>query len=99
MIDRLVLHLDRVSPTLALWLRTIKYRLTGSVEMQAMRRYVRPGDVVLDIGARRGLFTDYLLRLVAPNGMVHAFEPFGENLLALHSLFDRDPFVTIHPIA
>jgi FkbM family methyltransferase len=40
-----------------------------------MRRYLRPGDAVLDIGARDGLFAVSAAAVVGPDGRVDAFEP------------------------
>jgi FkbM family methyltransferase len=40
-----------------------------------MRRYLRPGDAVLDIGARDGLFAVAAAALVGPDGRVDSFEP------------------------
>src|SRR5271165_6466052 len=40
-----------------------------------MRRHVRPGMVVLDIGAHVGFFTLMFARAVGGNGAVFAFEP------------------------
>ena len=42
---------------------------------QALRRLVRPGSVVLDIGANIGAHCLPLARLVGDNGRVFAFEP------------------------
>jgi FkbM family methyltransferase len=39
------------------------------------RRFVRPGDIVLDIGANIGAHTLHLARLVGSEGRVLAFEP------------------------
>jgi FkbM family methyltransferase len=39
------------------------------------RRYVRPGDIVWDIGANQGLFSFACLAVVGPQGRVVAFEP------------------------
>jgi FkbM family methyltransferase len=39
------------------------------------KRIVRPGDVILDIGANIGMVTVWLSKLVGPTGLVHAFEP------------------------
>jgi len=37
--------------------------------------WVRPGDIVLDIGANIGILTQGMAKLVGPSGHVHAFEP------------------------
>ncbi|HLH77480.1 MAG TPA: FkbM family methyltransferase [Candidatus Binataceae bacterium] len=89
---------DRV-PTLALKLRLLKYRLGRAAEMAVMRKYVRKGDTVIDIGARRGLFTGYLAALVGRTGCVHAFEPLPQNLAALRANFARDSRVVLHSVA
>jgi len=41
---------------------------------------LRPGDVMLDIGANFGLHTLYAARLVGPQGRVYAFEPVPRNV-------------------
>jgi FkbM family methyltransferase len=40
-----------------------------------LRRWCRPGDAVMDIGAHLGLFTVCMSRLVGPRGQVFSFEP------------------------
>jgi len=96
-------YVDEALPGVALLLRRAKHRLAGSVEMAAMRRHVRPADLVVDIGARRGLFTAYLADLVGPDGIVEAFEPFPPNIAALRRLFFAGPWgrpqVRIHAVA
>jgi FkbM family methyltransferase len=39
--------------------------------------FVRPGDVVFDVGANVGHYTALVSQLVGPSGEVHAFEPTG----------------------
>ncbi len=49
---------------------------------------IRPGDLVLDIGANIGLMTVLMSRRV-PGGHVEAFEPIGENYRALNRIIDH----------
>jgi FkbM family methyltransferase len=58
-------------------LRSLKIILRPKFEpeVSAMPRIVKPGDVVLDIGANYGTYTRVLSRLVGPQGHVYAFEP------------------------
>ncbi len=44
-------------------------------EVQLFRRFVHPGDLVLDVGANIGAHTVALARLVDSSGVVLAFEP------------------------
>ncbi len=44
-------------------------------EVELFRRWLRPGDVELDVGANIGAFTVPMAQLVGPTGFVHAFEP------------------------
>lgn len=61
-------------------------------EVALFRQFVRPGDVVADVGANIGAHTVALARLVGPTGRVLAFEPVRLNFqllcgnLALNSL-------------
>lgn len=52
--------------------------LIGAFEwrtVQSYKRLIKPGDVVLDIGANIGAHTLQLARLLGPAGRVYAFEP------------------------
>src|SRR5687767_350318 len=44
-------------------------------EVSVMRRFVREGDVVFDIGANIGLHSILLSHLIGPRGRLHTFEP------------------------
>ena len=44
-------------------------------EIAFVRRHLRPGDVVLDVGANAGLYTVIAARAVGNTGHVYAFEP------------------------
>src|ERR1700756_619375 len=53
-------------------------------EIKFLRRLIRPGQRVIDIGANCGVYALTLARLVGPTGRVWAFEPASAtaNLLA-----------------
>jgi FkbM family methyltransferase len=67
-------------------------------EQAVMRCVVRPGDVVLDIGANIGLHTALLADLVGPTGRVHAFEPNDELLHPLRETAKHAGNVTVHGV-
>ena len=52
-------------------------------EYTAFRSVVRPGFLVLDVGANLGAYTILFARWVAPDGRVHAFEPAPESRAGL----------------
>lgn len=47
----------------------------SELEAALFSQIVRPGDVVVEVGANIGAHTIHLARLVGPNGRVHAYEP------------------------
>jgi FkbM family methyltransferase len=57
-------------------------------ERWACRQVVRPGGLVLDIGANYGIYTQLASKLVGPNGKVVAFEP-GPALTTLEEIIAR----------
>lgn len=65
-------------------------------EQQVMRRVVRPGDRVFDIGAHMGLLTVLLASLVGRTGAVHAFEINPRKIPALRETVRRLPHATLH---
>lgn len=55
-----------------------------------VKKYVKPGMTVVDIGAHVGYYTDLFARLSLPGGTVHAFEASPENYpILLHNLKTR----------
>ncbi len=62
---------------------------------------LRPGMVVLDIGAHVGYYTLVAAQAVGPSGKVHAFEPCAETLSLLRTNVRVNGFanVEIHPFA
>jgi len=74
---------------------TAAQRRFGTFEpwtFDALDRIVRPGFVVVELGACYGAFTIHLSRLVGPEGRVYGFEPFpkyfeiAERNVALNTL-------------
>lgn len=57
--------------------RSIRWRgaAESELEMDLLRLFIRPGDVVLDVGANIGTHTVPLCQAVGPDGRVLAFEP------------------------
>jgi hypothetical protein len=43
--------------------------------VEVLQSFLRPGDVVLDVGAHLGSHTIAFAHMVGPGGAVHAFEP------------------------
>lgn len=70
-------------PVLGSWMRRdpgdrLNLAVNGIYEPEDtmfVRRAVRPGDTVVDVGANIGYYTCYLARLVGPTGRVITFEP------------------------
>lgn len=77
--------------------------LTGTwepAEVAFIRRFVRPGMTVLDIGANVGAHTLLLSKCVGAQGCVHAFEPSAAGDYLARSLeINRIENVAFHPIA
>lgn len=68
-------------------------------EDTAMKRFVRSGDAVFDIGAHFGFYTLLLSELAGDGGWVFAFEPNAELLPSLHRTLEPLPNVSLHEIA
>jgi len=48
-------------------------------EIKLLEKYIKPGDIVLDIGANIGYYALILSELVGKKGRVHCFEPDKKN--------------------
>lgn len=67
-----------------------------------LRRFVRPGDVVIEAGANNGSETVLLADLVGAGGHVHAFEPLPSAVRRLRAnvaLNDQGARVSVHSVA
>lgn len=56
---------------------------------------IRPGDVILDVGANIGFHSLYFSTLTGPNGKVIAIEPINQNFLAMQSNIALNGFENI----
>lgn len=97
---RPVIHqLDDRTPALAAVLRWHRAARGGAVVQPLVDKLVRPGNVALDIGASRGLFTARLLQLVGDSGEVHAFEPYPVHVQRLRKIAARRRNLQVHAVA
>jgi FkbM family methyltransferase len=60
-----------------------------AAEIAALRSFVRPGTVAIDVGANIGFFTRRLAEWVRPGGLVIAIEPEAQNFEALKAMLSR----------
>ncbi|MGH2490351.1 MAG: FkbM family methyltransferase [Candidatus Limnocylindria bacterium] len=89
-----------IDPRLGVLLERLRWRRRGEGQsLRIIEALVRPGSVVLDIGANRGDYTWQLARLVGPMGHVHAIEPDPASVARLEALREECPNVTVHAIA
>ncbi len=95
-IERVV---DGFDPGLSVRLRALKMRARHDVDWQLIRDMMGPGDVGVDVGANRGVYT-YMMSVKAGRaGRVHAVEPFPGNSERLHALARRRGNITVHALA
>ncbi len=63
-----------------------------------LRRILRPGDVLWDVGANIGVVTTYFARTLPTLASIHAFEPNPSVLKTLCPLFSNSPLVHVHAV-
>jgi FkbM family methyltransferase len=54
-------------------------------EIELLKKHLKPGDVVLDIGANIGYYAELISKLVGEKGRVHCFEPDAINFKHLQN--------------
>lgn len=87
-----VLFLNRDDPAISAALAMGAYERR---ETDLFRGLVRPGMVVLDVGANLGLYTVVAARLAGPAGRVIAFEPDAENVALLRRNVEANGLATV----
>ena len=62
-----------------------------------LKKTLKPGMTVLDLGANIGYFSVISAALVGQNGQVHAFEPMPQNLIRLRKNLEPFRWAMAHP--
>ncbi len=94
-------YVDARRPRAQAWIKGAPYgSCPHEPELQAIfRRIIRPGDLVVDVGAHEGLHTMLFSSLVGPSGHVHAFEPNPALTPCLRRTIAASPNITLHECA
>ncbi len=87
--DGLRIYLDLADAVISRDIARDRYE---PAEREFVRHVVRPGDVVVDIGANLGFFTLLLASLVGATGRVIAFEPLSQNVELLRRSIKENRF-------
>jgi FkbM family methyltransferase len=95
-IERVV---DDLDPRLSVMLRALKMRWRNDVSRRLLHSMVKCDDVVVDVGANRGVYTYLMSALVGPGGRVHAVEPFPGNDRRLEAVARWRGNVVVHSLA
>ena len=59
--------------------------------------FIRPGDVVIDVGANIGIWTIGAAKRAGLQGKVHSFEPLGENFVRLFENVELNSVTNVVP--
>jgi len=95
-IERVV---DDLDPRLSVMLRALKMRWRNDVSRRLLQSMINRGDVVVDVGANRGVYTYLMSVLVGQSGRVHAVEPFPGNDRRLRTVARWRGNVVVHSLA
>jgi FkbM family methyltransferase len=69
----------------------------GLLIIEAMKRFMRPGDVFVDVGANVGYLSAFAAGIVGKRGQVHCFEPVPAYFARLQRLVELNPDHSIVP--
>lgn len=90
---------DEVDPGLSVRLRALKMRLRHDPIRQLVQEMTQPGEVSVDVGANRGVYTYIMSVKVGRGGRVHAVEPFPGNGSRLRTVARRRGNIVVHAVA
>jgi FkbM family methyltransferase len=97
--NRLERAMDDVDPGLNVRLRALKMRLQHDLARQLIEGMLGAGEVGVDVGANRGVYTYLMSARVGSRGHVHAVEPFPGHGERLRTIARRRGNITVHPLA
>lgn len=72
--------------------RNMAYGVYETGELRIVKRFVRPGDVIVDVGANVGYMAAHFSGFVGPEGLVYAFEPGSTPFRMLQGVADSNRF-------
>lgn len=90
---------DELDPRLSVMLRALKMRWRNNIARRLIQGMVKPGDIVVDVGANRGVYTYLMSLTVGPSGRVHAVEPFPGNGSRLQAVARWRGNIVVHSLA
>jgi FkbM family methyltransferase len=93
MIDGHIIYVDQVDS-----LGLVSKGIYEPDETKLVNTLIKPGDIVIDLGANIGYFTLLFARLVGPNGKVYAFEPHPYSFSLLKKNIEINGYQNIEAI-
>ena len=72
-----------------------KHRVFEPFETEICKRDIKPGDIIVDIGANIGYYTLIFARLVGSKGKVYAFEPDPTNFELLRANVEANGYKNV----
>ncbi len=97
--NRIERAVDELDPRLSVLLRALKMRWRNDLARRLIQSTVQAGDVTVDVGANRGVYTYLMSVTVGRDGRVHAVEPFPGNGGRLRAVARWRGNIVVHPVA
>lgn len=85
----------RIDPSLAPMTKEMCYGYYENELTSLLTKYIRKGDVCVDVGANIGYISAFMLGLVGKKGAVHSFEPVPEYFERLKAVQEDNAGMTI----
>jgi len=67
-------------------------------DLMLIKRFIRPGDYVIDVGAYKGYYTMFMSKIVGRNGKVFSFEPNKSNIYFLRKNIEHNSLANVEII-